>query len=87
MNVPPSKTAPRQTDSAPVEATLASTPTASVSAAAAKARAVPMRRPSRLQSQTDGAAPRPTRIQITGSNARTEGVARTIATRNVAVIT
>ena len=87
MKVPPSSTAPRHTDSAPAEAMLASTPMASVTAATAKAFAIPMRRPSVFQNHTDGAAPRPTSTQITGSSARTEGVTRTIATRKVAVMT
>ena len=69
------------------QTTLASTPTASASAAAAKAAGMPMRCASRLQTRTDGAAASPTTIQITGSSARIAGVARTMATRNVAVMT
>jgi hypothetical protein len=87
MKVPPRSTAPRETATMPafVEATLERTPTASTSAAAAKARAVPMRWPMRFHSQTDGAAPRPTMTQMIGSRLGTS--ARTRATRKVAVIT
>jgi hypothetical protein len=69
------------------QTTLASTPTASTREAVANAVAVPMRWPSQIHSMPEGAAVSPTTIQITGSSGRIAGAARTIATRNVAVVT
>ena len=87
MNVPPTRMAARQIPTADGHTTEASTPAASASAATPNAGARPILRPRKLHNQTEGAAARPTTIQITGSSSRIAGVARTIATRNVAVMT
>jgi len=87
MNVPPTNTAATQMPTDDGQTTDASTPAASANAAIPNALARPIRRPRKLQNQTEGEAARPTTIQITGSRPWTAGVARTIATRNVAVMT
>jgi hypothetical protein len=86
MNVPPTRTAARNTPSTLGQATLANTPSASTMQAIANAAWMPKRLASPVQNATDGTAAIPNTIQMTGSCAWIAGVARTIATRNVAVM-
>ena len=65
--------------------TLAATPAASTRQATAKAREIPIRVPSHAQAATEGAAMMPTITQTKGSTGRISGLARTMATRKVAV--
>ena len=66
--------------------TLRATPAASIRQAAAKARPLPIRRPTQLQSTPEGIAASPTASQITGSTDRISGWDRTMAEMKVAVM-
>ena len=87
MNVPPNSSAEKHTPVIVTHSTLAATPMASTMHATAKAFMAPIRSPSRAQIVTDGIAASPNSIQIQGSSTRTSSVSRTMATRNVDVMT
>src|SRR5262249_31966158 len=87
MNVPPTRTAATKTPGALGQITLASTPAASTTQAAAKVVGMPRDAAKRVHSATDGTAAMPNTTQMTGPIVRIAGVARTIATKDVAVMT
>ena len=87
MNVPPNSKAERQMPGIVAHSTLMATPTASMAQAAVKAFKTPIRLPSQLQTVTEGIAANPKSVQTQGSSTRTSSVSRTMATRNVAVMT
>ena len=86
MKVAPRSAAARRMPVGRTHSALAATPTASRMHARANDREIPTRPSTAVHTPTDGAAVNPTRSQTNASRARTWGEARTMATRNVAVM-
>ena len=83
----PASAAANKTPALDGQSTLAATPIASITQATLKVRGTPKRDAAFAQRATDGIAVRPDHQPDRGSAARTSGEPRTIATRNVAVMT